>query len=208
MKIVALSDTHWVLNKVEIPEADLLIFAGDWSSNRGDLTDLIYFVNVLKKNNSKHKVVIAGNHDWIAYKDPGLTKNIFDNANITYLCDSGTTIDGIKIWGTPWTPEFNDWAFMCSEDQLAQKWRFMPSDIDILVTHGPQYGLLDFVPGAGNVGSVSLETKIHKLKPYIHICGHIHGGYGTAFSEHTNFYNVSVCDEEYNNSNKPTIIEV
>jgi len=48
--------------KLELPNADILIHAGDFTSN-GNLNDIKDFSNWLGTLPHKHKVIIAGNHE-------------------------------------------------------------------------------------------------------------------------------------------------
>lgn len=207
MKIVAFSDAHWHFNKVELPAGDILIYAGDWCYGE-DLKNTIAFASYLEKQPHKYKIVVPGNHDRLAQKNPTMVQNVLSEVGAKLLIDESCIIHGIKIFGTPWTPLFGNWAFMEEDDVLFLKWKRIPKDTDILVTHGPAFGILDRVPEVGSVGSKTLETSIISKKPKIHICGHIHSGYGKMESNYTQFYNVSVCDNDYRLVNKPTEIEL
>lgn len=209
MKIVALSDTHWKLKDIKkIPEGDVFVFAGDWSVSNGGLSDVITFATFLKKVPCTYKLIVAGNHDFCAQQEPAMVKQLFSEAGATYLMDSGETINNVHFWGSPWTPLFMNWAFMKEDYELAKHWNAIPKNTDVLITHGPAYGILDKLSDCNNVGSQTLEERIKNIKPAVHIFGHIHCGYGTMYSDNTTFYNVSVCDDDYNLVNKPTIIEV
>ena len=208
MKIAAFSDSHWKLDKLVVPDADVVVCAGDWSVSNGSMSDLLKFGLFVKNLKAKHKLIIAGNHDWIAEQSPDMTKQVIEEAGGTYLCDSGVTIDNINFWGSPWSPEFMRWAFMKPDYELSRVYGKIPNNTDVLITHSPPYGTLDRLPDYQNVGSQALEERIKSLKPAVHIFGHIHCGYGAAYSDNTAFYNVSVCDDDYNLVNKPTIIEV
>ena len=208
MKIVAFSDIHWKLNELtSVPAGDMLIYAGDWCY--GDyIRTTIAFANFIKKQEHSVKIVIAGNHDIIAEQNHLLVKNIFEENGIIYLNNEEFVFDGIKIWGSPWTPEFNNWAFMKEDRLLKYEWDKIPKDTDILITHGPPFGILDKVNGYQSVGSVTLESSVLKKKPAIHIFGHIHEGYGKQESKYTHFYNVSLVNDKYELVNKPTEIEL
>ena len=119
-------------------------------------------------------------------------------------------IDGIKIWGSPWQPEFCNWAFNLPRNgwQLAEKWNFIPENIDILITHCPSFGNLDIVIGReDNLGCELLTERIKIVKPKIHIFGHIHSGYGYKFDGVTHHFNASVLNERYEYTNKPLTID-
>lgn len=208
MKIVAFSDSHWRLDKLEIPPGDVLVFAGDWSQSNGSIMDAIKFAAFVKKVPCKHKIIIAGNHDFCAQSESSIVKQVFSEAGAIYLQDNGCEIGRIKFYGTPWCPEFMNWAFMKPDYDLTYVFKKIPTDTDVLITHTPPYGILDKIENRESVGSHALEETLRRVKPAIHIFGHIHNGYGHEYSDHTIYYNVSVCDDDYNLINKPTIIEV
>ncbi len=70
-----------------------------------------------------------------AFGDP---RQLLQN-NVTYLEDSETSIKGVSIYGSPWQPEFCDWAFNLprKSEALREKWAKIPDKSDIVITHGP-----------------------------------------------------------------------
>jgi Icc-related predicted phosphoesterase len=217
MQITLISDTH---NKHELvtanlPGGDLLIHAGDISSI-GTLNEIYGFAKWFDSiEGYSTKVFISGNHDWGFQKEPiRLTELLQEFKTICYLEDSELIIqdeDGrtIKIYGSPWQPEFYDWAFNLPRQgsELEQKWKDIPDDTDILITHGPAYGFVDKVIGqTQNLGCELLAKRISSIKPSIHVCGHIHTGYGHINQDGTNYFNASLLDEEYRYSHKPITI--
>lgn len=215
-RIVAISDTH---NHIDfpIPEGDILIHAGDLTG-MGRLAEVSRSLAAFGKLPHPFKVFIAGNHDWLAAKTPLLFKELcFDNG-ITYLEDSGVTIHGLKIYGSPIQPEFHNWAFNKKRGaQIAKYWSMIPNDTQILVTHGPPYGILDEVENVYNpfsgfehVGCEELLERIHNL-PLLkcHIFGHIHRAYGRYVNNNgVVFVNASICDESYNPVNPVQVIDI
>jgi hypothetical protein len=117
----------------------------------------------------------------------------------------------VNIYGSPWQPEFYNWAFNLPKNgvELAAKWDAIPDNTDILITHGPAFGVLDTVAGKmwDNLGCQLLTNKIKSIKPKIHVCGHIHSGYGYYFDGDTHFINASVLNEAYQYTNKPITID-
>jgi hypothetical protein len=117
----------------------------------------------------------------------------------------------VNIYGSPWQPEFYDWAFNLPKngEELKSKWNAIPSNTDILITHGPAYGFLDDVTGrrGQHLGCELLRDKVLEIKPKIHVCGHIHTGWGHYFDGHTHFFNAAVLDERYINTQTPWDIE-
>jgi calcineurin-like phosphoesterase family protein len=166
-----------------------------------------------------HKIFIAGNHDWgfINHIDK-VTETLEKYDGITYLQDDLYLVgqdetdynDMIKIYGSPWQPEFYNWAFNLPRNgwELGQKWSDVPVDTDILITHGPAYGFVDKVIGRPeNLGCELLAERIKTIKPKIHVCGHIHSGRGIIFNDGTLYINASVLDEQYNYTKKPFTID-
>jgi predicted phosphodiesterase len=200
-KVCCVSDLHGYLP--EIPECDLLLIAGDVAPDDfvdvvpSDVSPLEYqedwlfreFEPWLRSAPAKAIVGIAGNHDSALYKRGALGYEL----DWTYLRDEEVVLTHpafgrpLKIWGSPYTPKFGNWPFMLSPGLLAEKWRTIPKDIDILMTHGPAYGVNDtttyfLAPGEDpHVGCGALRRTLHyedfpNLKLFVN--GHIHEGYG------------------------------
>ena len=215
MKITLISDTHnkhkFVTN--DLPGGDLLIHAGDISSMgyEHEIREFCKWFNNI--DNYTHKVFIAGNHDWGFQNNVEIVKEILDfYENITYLQDNSTLLgeDMVSVYGSPWQPEFYNWAFNLPRQgvELKEKWDNIPNNTDILITHGPAYGYVDKVIGrTENLGCELLTERIKELKPKIHVCGHIHTGYGYTFDGDTHYINASVLNESYVYYNKPLTIE-
>lgn len=211
MIITLISDTHNKHNKLndDLPGGNLIIDSGDISS-MGYEHEIDGFCKWFDKLNYNHKVFCAGNHDFGFEKDPDKAYEIIQKYKVNYLQDSMLEIDGIKIWGSPWQPEFCGWAFNLPKNgwQLAEKWNNIPEDIDILITHGPSFGNLDQVVGRKeNLGCELLTERIKVIKPKIHVFGHIHSGYGYKFDGITHHINASVLNEQYVYTNKPLTID-
>lgn len=122
--------------------------------------------------------------------------------DVFYLCDTGITIEGINIWGSPITPTFFNWAFNRDRgSNIAKYWDKIPQNTDILITHGPPSGILDRTISGSNAGCGDLLKKIELIKPKYHLFGHIHEAYGVYETAHTTFINGSILDEDYRISN-------
>ena len=212
MKITFISDTHTRQGQIpysDLPGGDLLIHAGDIMNsgyNKNDIFDFLYWYDSIPDYTTK--IFIAGNHDRMFENHPEDVKQwLSEFPNITYLQDQAITVDGIKIYGSPWQPEFFSWAFNLPRKGpgLMSKWEAIPDDTDILITHGPAFGTLDTVAGRqyDNLGCELLAERIERLKPKIHVCGHIHSGYGYTFKDGTHFFNAAVLNERYNYTQKP-----
>lgn len=209
MRIVCISDTHLAHQETDlrIPDGDLLIHAGD-GTFEGTLAETTDFLKWLASLRHPRKVLIAGNHDWLFQKDPALARSIVPSG-ITYLEDSEVEIHGLRIYGSPWQPEFLRWAFNLPRGpRLREKWGRIPRGIDVLVTHGPPAGILDLTPHGEHVGCEDLRLAVDKLEPRLHVFGHIHHGYGVRNVGSTRFVNASVSDEVYAPLNPPVVVDL
>lgn len=207
MRIAFISDSHGLHKNLELPDGDMIVFAGDMSG-RGTLDEIQPFLNWFSELNYEYKIITSGNHDFLFEKEPVLAKSIIPE-NIIYLEDSGIEISGLKIWGSPITPWFHNWAFNKQRgSEIKKHWDRIPDDIDILITHGPPYGILDKTVSGKNVGCIDLLNRVNELKPKIHVFGHIHEDYGVVKQNETTFINASVLNYKYEISNDPILIDV
>ncbi len=144
MRIVAVADTHTFQGDLrQIPDGDVFLHAGDLCRG-GRLDELRTVAAWLRTLPHRHKIVVAGNHDWCFVREPQAAIEVL-GPGIVYLQDSEATIDGVRFWGSPWQPAFNDWAFNLPRGEaLARKWALIPTGIDVLVTHGPPHGIGDW----------------------------------------------------------------
>lgn len=218
MIISLISDTH---NKhkqctQDLPGGDLLLHGGDISSMGYEHEIKEFLIWYSRLHNYKTKAFIAGNHDWGFQDNIGKVKNILsDYPNVIYLQDDlhllGEDYDDydkrIKFWGSPWQPEFYNWAFNLPRngEELKYKWSLIPVDTDILITHGPAWGYLDTTEWdrTQHLGCELLTNRIKEIKPKIHICGHIHSGRGYSFDGDTHYFNASILNERYEYAHKP-----
>lgn len=205
-RIVALSDTHRQHWNIKVPECDLFLFAGDAEIN--GILPLHDFNDWLATIPAKHKIVVGGNHDsYLEFLGKEECKRLLTNC--IYLENEFIEVDGFKIFGSPFSCLFNDWSFMRTESGLKEIWDTIPESTEILITHTMPYGILDqIMPRMESVGSLTLKDRIKKIQPYIHIGGHLHESYGKYTDYKTNYYNVSILDEQYKISNPVTIIEI
>lgn len=215
IRITFISDTHTKHGMLNLPGGDLLIHAGDVMSTGYYPQELIPFCKWFENQYYDACIFIAGNHDRLFQMYPEDAMKIVDEYGIDYLQDDQSIIDyewgdRIKIWGSPWQPEFFNWAFNLPRngDDLKSVWNKIPEDTDILVTHGPPFGHLDTVKGqTTNLGCELLRERIDVIKPKIHVFGHIHTGYGYKFDGTTHFINASVLDERYYQTHEPLTVD-
>lgn len=212
-KIVFISDTHNKHKHLTSKGMGNILGSGDYLIHCGDCTSMGHkheingFLDWFSNTDFKHKIFIAGNHDFGFEQQTDIDQEYKDKG-VIYLFDNDVTIDGIKFYGSPWQPEFHDWAFNLPRgEELAAKWEKIPDDVDILITHGPAYGILDYAPIGGHVGCKELYRKIAEVKPKIHVCGHIHDGYGQKTMGGIEFLNASVLNDRYEYAHKPIVVE-
>lgn len=207
MRLVLLSDTHARHHKIPVvPEGDILLHAGDLTVH-GSLDDVQHFNGWLGKLPHKHKVVIAGNHDFCFEQNPTAARALITAAH--YLEDEAVELEGLKIYGSPWQPRFCDWAFNVDRGpRLAALWAKIPEDTDVLITHGPPMGQLDRTHDNRAVGCADLRDRIQVIKPRVHLFGHIHEAYGVSRDEHTIYVNACVCDLRYQPVNPVLVLDL
>ncbi len=133
-----------------------------------------------------------------------------EHPKLIYLQDSGCEVAGLRIWGSPWQPEFGRWAFNLKRRgaRLREAWSKIPLDTDILITHGPPYGVLDQLVDGERVGCELLAERLQVVHPRLHVFGHIHWAYRQMHLNGTSFVNASTCDEEHRPLNPPVVIDM
>jgi len=223
MIIDCISDLHGELPKLE--GGDVLIVAGDLTISHKPI-EFDNFFEWLRNQDYKYKIVIGGNHDSYLQKNimygqisMDFGKQLDGSYDFYYLCEASVTIEGVKFFGTPWTSTFDGINPLCKaftvdgEIQLRQKWKIIPEDTDVLITHCPPYGIGDLVKGyfhpSENVGSIDLLDKVLSSNIRLHVFGHIHNGYGVTrikrdSDDHETIYvNASIMNDDYEPVNKP-----
>jgi len=227
MKITCISDTHGKHRACErdLPGGDILIHAGDFMNSghsQYEATDFFDWFNSI--NDYDNKIFIAGNHDRLMQIEPEWSSGILTGyKTIDYLQDDDVVLyydgpngdfpeDNVRIYGTPWQPEFRNWAFNLPRngEEMKAKWEAIPANTDILITHGPPQTYLDTAGAPINLtllGCELLKERVELIRPKIHIFGHIHGGAGYYFNGHTHFINASILNEQYLYANTPVTFE-
>lgn len=216
VKVVCISDTHTYHRSVDLPPGDILVHAGDFSY-RGREEEVRPFGEWMRSLPYKYKICIAGNHDLSFERNPAQARawlrGDVEDSSLIYLQDQTAylDIDGrrILVYGSPWQPEFGNWAFNLKRGvELKKKWDKIPTGINILITHGPPAGILDLCDHGERVGCEELYEAVKRVNPKLHVFGHIHEAYGVEVIADTTFVNASNCTLRYNPSNKPIVIEI
>jgi Icc-related predicted phosphoesterase len=198
MKLCAISDMHGQYERITIPEdVDILICAGDATMDH-DYQDAERFIRWFSTRKARYHVYTPGNHDF-CFRDMPELKDTCRGAGIFYLEHNYTEIMGLKIFGSPHTPKFGDYAWMYRPDESDRIWSQVP-DCDILITHGPPYGILDRNQNNEHCGSKRLLARVEQIRPKLHIFGHIHecGGqrqtmiWSKYFDTETIFWNAGI----------------
>lgn len=208
MQIVAISDTHGKHRDLKIPDGDVLIHAGDVTRG-GTKEQVVDFLEWFSEQTHTHKIFVAGNHDFFFEQaDSDMISSVIPDG-IVYLNDSSIEINGVKFWGSPITPWFNNWAFNRNRgSEIKKHWDLIPNDADVLITHGPPFGILDETVYGKRTGCEELFLRVYHVKPKFHIFGHIHEDYGSFTKGETSFVNASVLDDWYEMKNKPVILDL
>ena len=204
-KIVAFSDSHCepinsILGDVS---ADILIFAGDatFRGTHEEFRKVFWELRQVQKNFG-NVVWVNGNHDFLFQDDPEAAQALVP-PGVIVLNNTEAQVQGLKIWGSPWTTKFYDWAFMKSQKEIRKTWEQIPSNLDILITHGPPAGILDQNDRGDHCGDYELESIVGRelvKAPLHHFFGHIHVGNGRPtyfYNGRTHFHNVSIMNEQY-----------
>jgi len=179
MKTIAcISDTHQHHKKLIMVESDIIIHAGDFTYH-GERNETLKFLDWYATLPQKDKLLVCGNHEkWIS-KHPAILDTWCRDRNITLLRNETVEVQGLKIFGSPYSVEFGDWAYGLPDDQLAQIWNMIEPDVDVVVTHGPAYVYLDKCMDGRRVGSRTLGDKLETIANLkLHVCGHIHESRG------------------------------
>ncbi|CAG9821779.1 unnamed protein product [Phaedon cochleariae] len=174
------------------------------------------FINMFKK-----KIESRPDHNEDEVPNYGNTKDNIAEAvntedirqyltNCIYLEDKSIELYGIRLYGTPWQPEFGHWAFNLKRgDECLSKWNKIPNDIDVLITHTPPLGHGDLACSGVRAGCVELlNTVQQRVMPKYHVFGHIHEGYGVTSDGKIIFINASTCDINYIPNNLPIVFDI
>ena len=212
MRLVCISDTHGDHETVELPAGDVLVHAGDVTAHGTEL-DLLRFLEWFGSRDFPHRLFVAGNHDLFVEREPARSASLAREAGVVWLNDSGCTAAGRRFWGSPITPRFHDWAFMRDPGRdIERHWAMIPTDCEVLITHGPPAGILDEVERpdetSEHTGCPSLLRRVGEIRPALHLFGHIHEGHGRLERDDVTYLNVSSMDNGYRMAHAPVVVEL
>lgn len=212
MKVVCISDTHGDHAQLQLPGGDVLVHAGDITAH-GSRDDYLDFLEWFAAQPHRHRVFVPGNHDTWLEHEPDEAERLASAAGVWMLNDSGVRFDGLNVWGSPITPRFHDWSFMRDPGaDIRAHWDLIPTDVDVLVTHGPPHGVLDEVergPGdTEHTGCPSLLEALARVAPAVHVFGHIHEGHGRASVGDVRCLNVSTMNRFYRIEHAPVVLDL
>jgi predicted phosphohydrolase len=190
LRIVLLGDTHQLHREVEVPDGDILIHAVDFTIFSKSMNAITDFNTWLGELPHRHKILIFGNHEFFAEADPS-KRSMLTSAVV--LINEGTEIEGVRIWGSPVTPLYGDAFGLSSAEDRRQLYAQIPEDTDILVTHGPPFGILDSAPHSDvHSGCRKLLDAVMRVQPKLHVFGHVHGAHGIFHTSQTTFVNAAL----------------
>ena len=179
-----LSDTHGHHRQAVFQTTkkyDLLIHAGDFTNYGAtdEVHDFLQWLDLLTQ--FKDIIYIAGNHD-IGYTSAPCVR-LSNGTSLHYLHNSSVCINGVNFYGSPYTPRFFDWDFMYDPSDADDIWSTIPTNTDVLISHGPPHGIMDQCPDhlgkQTHAGCPSLLAAVKRLPALkLHVFGHIHEGHG------------------------------
>lgn len=206
LTLVLLSDTHELHREVDVPHGDILLHAGDFTLFSKSLAAVEDFNAWLGELPHRHKIVVPGNHEYFLEADPS-RRSLLSSAVV--LIDERTEIEGLRIWGSPATPLYGGAFGMSSARDRERRYAGIPEGTDVLITHGPPYGILDSAPGTHvHSGGPELREAVERIRPRLHVFGHIHGAYGFESTENTVFANVALSGKFCDLVKPPLVLKI
>ena len=211
MRLVAFADTHQFHEELVLPPADVAICAGDIGRG-GDREEIESFLTWFALQPHRHKILVPGNHDGCLESPASFADLQRRFPAVQIVVDAAVEIEGLRLWGSPWTPRFHSWFFMRARGaDLAERWAQIPDDVDVLITHGPPKGILDDVrrsrfrvsdktPDLADderfAGCADLRARVRVVRPKVHLFGHIHCQQGVVVDDGVTFINCTTNECE------------
>jgi predicted phosphohydrolase len=204
LRLVLLSDTHELHREVEVPDGDILIHAGDFTMFSKSMSAIADFNTWLGELPHRHKILIYGNHEFFVEADPS-RRSMLTNALV--LANEGTEIEGLRIWGSPVTPLYGGAFGLSSAEDRRQLYARIPEDTEILITHGPPFGILDSAPHSGlHSGCRELLYAVMRVRPKLHVFGHVHSAHGILQTNQTTFVNAALLGADGDLDQSPIVL--
>jgi Icc-related predicted phosphoesterase len=205
IRLVLISDTHELHRELDVPDGDILIHCGDLSMMSRSLAAIEDFDEWLGELPHRVKLVVPGNHEF-ALEDPA-RRGLISNARL--LINESVEVKGLKIWGSPVTPLYGAAFGLISDRDRTRLYAQIPGDTDIVITHGPPYGVLDQAPGSEyHAGCRQLLAAMQRVKPRLHVFGHAHGCFGMMDTPETLFANVALLGSDGSLSSPPVVLQM
>jgi predicted phosphohydrolase len=190
LRLVLLGDTHQLHREVDVPDGDILIHAGDFTMLSKNMSAIGDFNTWLGELPHRYKIIVPGNHEYFLEAVPSKRSML---TNGLLLLNEGTEIEGLRIWGSPVTPLYGGAFGLSSAEDRRRLYARIPEDTDILVTHGPPFGILDSVPHSDvHSGCRELLHAVVRVRPKLHFFGHVHGAHGIFHTNQTTFVNAAL----------------
>jgi Icc-related predicted phosphoesterase len=207
LRVVCISDTHELHRELVVPPGDLLIHAGDFTFFGKGTRAIIDFNNWLGDLPHRYKVVTYGNHEFVLEAEPKLRRLI---SNAIVLVNEPAMVGPAKIWGSPLTQHYGGAFGRSNAADRVRAYSTIPMDADILITHGPPYGVLDESPAEypGPAGDPELRAAVIRVRPKLHVFGHVHAGYGVRPTRHTMFVNAALFGLDGSLDRRPIVVEL
>ena len=208
MRIVFISDTHGLHRELGLPGGDMIIHGGDFcgGDSRRDSEDFLEWFDGL---DFRYKLFTAGNHDFFADKHQTEFSAMIPSG-ILFLNDRGIEIEQLSFWGSPVQPGLQGWAFGKRRGaEMQPHWELIPSEVDILLTHTPPWGILDQSRSGYSLGCEELRSELdQRIHPSYHLFGHVHASYGMHEMAGTVYMNGSNMDSDRGLVNDPLVFEI
>lgn len=196
MRLVIVSDTHGFHSGMRhVPDGDVLVACGDWSRGHGHRRDSERFAEWMQRWPHKFKVAVAGNHDAAVEDDPLGMRKMFRSYGVHMpMFGRAYEFGGLSFGGSPWVPYYEgNFAFEKSPEEMETLWNKVPH-VDVLITHAPPYGILDKTSTGHHIGCPVLRRHVfERIRPRLHLFGHVHEGFGQIVENNIRFVNASTC---------------
>jgi Icc-related predicted phosphoesterase len=206
LRLVLLSDTHELHREVEVPDGDILIHVGDFTMFSQSMSAITDFNTWLGEVPHRYKFIVPGNHEYFLEADPS-KRSMLTNAVV--LINEAAEIEGLRIWGSPVTTLFSGAFGLSSPEDRKRLYTQIPADTDILITHGPPYGILDSASHSGlHSGCRELLDAVMRVRPKLHVFGHVHGAHGIFQTSQTTFVNATLLGTDGDLDQRPVSLRM